>query len=121
MSTGALGGWTIGEKRLTFQRCQRCQHAWYFRRDFCPACGGKLPEQCFSKGVGVIAAITVIHRAPNEVFRTLAPYGVALADMDEGFRVMGHCESVATKIGDAVQLQFVERAGLLLPLFVPCG
>lgn len=44
-SAGSAGSaaWITGGEALQFQRCPACHHVWYFRRNFCPACGNHTP------------------------------------------------------------------------------
>ena len=118
MSEQVIKDWTQGGDQLVFQRCLSCQHIWYFRRGFCPACGSEKCETLASKGRGVVHAVTVVHRAPSEEFRALVPYALVLVDMDEGFRVMGHAEA-DVKIGSFVSFVIRRLAFSQLPLFFP--
>lgn len=88
-------------KAVTFQRCDACGTAQTLRRLACQACGGGAFSRRTASGGGIVHAITTIHRAPDETFRGLAPYAVALADMDEGFRLMGMAAAGLT-IGDRI-------------------
>jgi uncharacterized OB-fold protein len=111
--------WTRGTPGVAFQRCEGCAHVWYFRREFCPACGKTEPQALASAGTGTIHASTLVHRAPSDEFRALAPYRVVLVDLDEGFRMMGHGEP-SLVIADRVHCQFRSVADRLLPYFVAC-
>ena len=108
--------WTRGEPGLALQRCSTCSHLWYFRRDFCPACGAAGPLAVAAEGVGIVEAATIVHRAPSDAFRALAPYRIVLVRLDEGVRVMGH-GAYALAIGERVRLGFREVAGRPLPYF----
>ena len=39
MSAG-IRDWTRGAEAIAYQACGACRHVWYFRRGFCPSCGG---------------------------------------------------------------------------------
>jgi uncharacterized OB-fold protein len=108
--------WIAGGNALQFQRCPACHHVWYFQRSFCPACGDRTPLSLHSAGRGTVHASTLVHRAPSEAFRALAPYRIVLVDLAEGFRVMAHGEP-ALVIGDAVRFGMRALAGRALPYF----
>jgi uncharacterized OB-fold protein len=105
------------EARLRYQRCAACGHAWYFRRDFCPACATAPPQTLDADGAGRLYAVTLVHRAPAEEFKALVPYSIVLVDMREGFRVMGHAEP-GLALDAPVRCQMRSIAGRLLPFFV---
>ena len=117
-SAGSAGSadWISGGEALHFQRCPGCHHVWYFRRDFCPACGNHAPLTSQSSGRGTVHASTLVHRAPSEAFRALAPYRIVLVDLVEGLRVMAHGDP-ALAIGDAVRFGVRALAGRALPYF----
>ena len=106
--------WTLGGAAMLFQHCRACDAVWYFARDFCPSCGGPAPESRAGSGRGRVYAITTVSRAPSPALRALAPYRIALIDMEEGFRAMTHAaEDVA--IDDLVQTRFVPFGDLIIP------
>lgn len=105
------------DTRLHYQRCGACGHAWYFRRDFCPACGDRAPQALAASGAGRLYAATLVHRAPSEEFKALVPYAIVLADMREGFRVMGHGEP-GLALDTPVRCELRGIAGRLIPFFV---
>jgi uncharacterized OB-fold protein len=101
-----LKDWSTGHARLTFQRCRACGEPWYFERDFCPHCGSVEVTTEVSRGLGVVHAITVVTRAASSEWRDLAPYSIALIDLDEHVRVMTHAQ-LGLEINDRVQIGFV--------------
>lgn len=108
--------WTEGTEGIAYQRCAGCGHVWYFRRGFCPACGGERHERLPASGRGVVHAVTVVTRAPSDALRPYAPYAIALVDADEGFRLMAHV-APGIAIGDRVQVGFHRFGEHLVPLF----
>lgn len=108
---------TITATRLQYQRCGACGHAWYFQRDFCPACGNTSPRLLEAEGAGTLYASTQVHRAPTEEFKALLPYAIVLVQMREGFRVMGHAEP-GLPLDSAVRCELRSIAGRLLPFFL---
>jgi uncharacterized protein len=105
------------EAGLQYQRCESCGHAWYFRRDFCPACGHTAPRTLGADGAGTLYASTLVHRAPSEEFKPLLPYSIVLVDMREGFRVMGHADP-GLPLDSAVRCHMRLIAGRPLPFFL---
>ena len=116
MSGATVADWTRGEPGVALQRCPGCAHVWYFRRGFCPACGRDAPETFAAGGAGTVDAATVVHRAPDDAFRALAPYALVLVVLDEGPRMMAHAAADLT-IGERVTLGFREVAGRIIPYF----
>lgn len=110
--------WTRGESGLALQRCGACAHLWYFRRGFCPACGAGAPIDVAAAGGGVVEATTLVHRAPDDALRALAPYLLVLVRLDEGPRVMGH-GAAGLAIDERVRLGWREIAGRPVPCFDP--
>lgn len=116
MTTAAVPDWTLGGAGIALQRCSACGTVWYFERDFCPACGTLEPRRLAAAGGGVVYATTVVHRAPDDAFRSVAPYRLVLVELDEGPRVMGHAP-LDLLLGERVAVGFREIAGRLLPYF----
>lgn len=110
------GSWIDGHAAIVYQCCESCEQVWYFRRDFCPNCGSIDPKLCQASGTGRVYAQSLVHRAPSEALRALAPYLIVMIDMDEGFRLMAHGEQ-SLEIGDRVSARFVDFDGHLVPRF----
>jgi len=110
------GSWIDGHAAIVYQCCESCERVWYFRRDFCPNCGLSDPKLCQASGTGRVYAQSLVHRAPSEALRALAPYLVAMIDMDEGFRMMAHGDP-SLVIGDRVRANFVDFGGRAIPRF----
>lgn len=106
--------WTQGGAGLVFQHCAACGQRGYFHRDFCPGCGARPLQLRRSAGLGRVVAATLVHRAPSDEFRALAPYRIVLVDLAEGVRLMAHGDA-ALAIGDAVQVGPRRLAGRWLP------
>jgi uncharacterized OB-fold protein len=114
--SATVADWTRGTAGLAYQACGACGARWYFRRTFCPQCGGSPPEDRAASGAGCVHAVTVVARAPSETLRAYAPYVIVLVDADEGFRVMAH-GAHGLQIGDRVRCRFIDLAGCLVPYF----
>jgi uncharacterized OB-fold protein len=108
--------WTRGGDRLVYFQCGGCGHRFYFRRGFCPACGAASPAARVSKGRGIVHASTLVHRAPSDAFRAIAPYRIVLVDLAEGLRVMAHGQA-SLAIADPVVGRIEIIAGRALPYF----
>jgi uncharacterized protein len=108
--------WAFGGNRIVYQHCPACEHRWYFLRTFCPRCGNAQPATLAASGQGRVVAATVVHRAPSDTFRAIAPYTLVLVDADEGFRLMAHA-APGVAIGDRVHADARTIAGRVLPYF----
>ena len=102
--------------KLRFQHCADCSRAQFYPRQVCVQCGSEKVEWKTSHGTGTVFSLTRVERAPNDSFRALVPYSLALVDLDEGFRVMAHANPHLF-IGDKVTLTFFDHDGRALPRF----
>ncbi len=109
-------GCNEGELRL--QRCADCNHAQFFPRSHCLNCNSDHVEWQVSKGIGTIYSVTRVERAPTDEFRALAPYCIALVDLDEGVRLMAHANRTLA-IGAKVRVTFFNHNNRSLPRFEP--
>ena len=114
LATPYLEGLQRGE--LRYQACVACGSAQTLARYACRRCGSEQLEWRKSAGRGIVYAVTVVARAPTEEWRALAPYTLALVDLDEGPRLMGHAEA-GTAIGDRVAASYFDLAGRRLLRF----
>jgi uncharacterized OB-fold protein len=92
---------------ILYQRCCECGGAQRLARYACTGCGSGRLEWLPAAGGGTVFAITVVSRPPDEAFRALVPYGLALVDLDEGARLMGHAPT-DLKIGERVRAEVFE-------------
>lgn len=119
MDTHAQHFWTgCNENELRIQRCADCNHAQFFPRSHCLNCNKDRVEWQAAKGTGTIYSVTRVERAPTDEFRALAPYAIALIDLNEGVRIMAHA-NLALKIGDQVRVTFFNHNNRALPRFEP--
>lgn len=107
----------LARGELCYQCCSGCGAAQSPARFACHACGSSELHWRTASGRGRIHAITVVQRAPTEEFRALAPYALALVELDEGFRVMGHAEP-PLPIGTPVVAEFFTVGSRRLLRFV---
>lgn len=111
--------WSGCEQReLRIQRCADCSQFQFFPRNRCRRCGGEHIAWQASQGIGTIYSVTRVERAPNDEFRALAPYSIALVDLHEGVRLMAHA-AAALRIGDQARVAFFSHNNRFLPRFEP--
>lgn len=107
MSSNLLGAPyvdALARGEVVYQRCADCGAAQRLARFACTACGGTRLQWLRAAGEGTVFAVSVVARAPSEEFKPLAPYGLALIDLDEGARLMGHAP-VDLRIGERVRAE----------------
>lgn len=108
--------WTRGGSRFVYQHCSACGRQWLFMRDFCPHCSARDPRFKAAAGTGRVSASTLVHRAPDDTFRAIAPYRLVLVELDEGLRLMAHADP-ALAVGDRAHGRVMTIAGRPLPFF----
>lgn len=101
---------------IRYQACTACGAAQTLARYACRACGATRLEWRTARGSGQVYSMTTVARAPSEEWRALAPYTLAIVELDEGPRLMGHA-SPAVKIGDRVAAKFFDFGGRRLIRF----
>jgi uncharacterized protein len=110
------------ENRLVIRHCKTCGAKHFMPRYLCPKCWSDDLEWVESKGWGSVASFSIVHRAPTPIFAAIAPYVVALIDLDEGPRMFANVvgeDARAVSIGDRVRVIFEDRgAGAVVPQFV---
>lgn len=93
---------------LLIQRCPACGHRQHYPRAACTQCGAT-PEWERASGRGTIHTFTVIRQNHSRPFRDLAPYVVAIVELEEGPRMMGNvtdCPIEDVRIGMPVEVWF---------------
>lgn len=101
---------------ILIETCATCGARWYLPRDLCPACGGRQVSRIEATGTGKVYSVTTQHRAPSRDFPQTPPWRVALVDLDDGPRVMGHVDGDA-QIGSRVRGRTQEFGGATVPAF----
>ena len=94
----------LARGEIVYQRCADCGAAQRLARYACSACAGTRLQWRPAGGEGTVFAVTVVSRPPSEEFRTLVPYGLALVDLDEGARLMGHAPA-DLRVGQRVRAE----------------
>jgi uncharacterized protein len=109
-----IDGLALGD--VPYQLCADCGRVQTLARHACRGCGSTHLEWRTSAGHGTVFATTVVRRAPSPAFQPLVPYTLALVDLDEGARLMGHAEP-GVAIGDRVTAGFFDHDGRRLVRF----
>ena len=105
ISAPFIEGLQRGEVR--YQACASCGAAQTLARYACRECGSKELQWRVARGTGRVYSVTTVARAPSDEFRPLAPYALAIVELDEGPRLMGHATADA-RIGDRVIAGFFD-------------
>lgn len=108
----------LARGELRYQACAACGAPQTLARYACRSCGATRLEWRTAAGRGTVYAVTVVARAPSEEFRALAPYTLAIVELDEGPRLMGHA-APGVAIGDRVRAEVFAFAGRDLVRFRP--
>jgi uncharacterized protein len=98
------------EGRLVLPRCTSCGHHVWYPRGHCTACHGDV-EWVEATGRGRIYTYTTVRRGMGP-WREVAPYVLAVVELEEGPRVMSNvvgCDPDEVQIGQEVEVVF-ERA-----------
>ena len=116
-------GCNRGELRL--QKCGDCDHVFYYARLFCPKCGSRKLDWQASAGTGTLYSFTHVGVSfYGQKWESQIPYTLALVDLDEGPRMLSRLVGdgrAGAKIGDRLQLEFVEVETQKLPFFRIAG
>lgn len=108
---------------LTLQWCIDCETPVFYPRAVCPGCLGSALEWRPASGDGCVYAVTVEHRPQNPGMAAMAPYAVALVDLDEGVRMLTNvvgCPPEEVSVGMRVSVTWEALSdGRHLPLFEP--
>lgn len=109
--TDIARGWRHIQQRynLIGSKCSQCGKVFFPKRVICPECRrrGKIEDIKLS-GKGKIYTYSVIN-TPTEEFKTLAPYVVAIIELEEGTKITSQivdCNPKEIEIGDEVEVVF---------------
>ena len=106
----------LQQGQIRYQHCSACGAAQTLARYACRACGSTELQWRTARGAGRVYSVTTVARAPSDEFRPLAPYALAIVELDEGPRLMGHATADA-RIGDRVIAGFFDFGGRRLVRF----
>jgi uncharacterized protein len=76
------------EEEIRLQRCEHCHRVQFYPRPGCRYCGATTLTWETLSGKAVLYTYTVIHRAPFEAFAGDVPYIFAVAQLEEGPRLI---------------------------------
>jgi uncharacterized OB-fold protein len=112
-----------GELRLPW--CAACNEPFWYPREVCPRCLDSSIEWRKASGRGTVYAVTVENRPQNPGMAAMAPYAIALIDLDEGVRMLSNvvgCAADDVVVGMRVEVTWEPLSdGRQLPLFMPGG
>ncbi|MCL1486184.1 MAG: Zn-ribbon domain-containing OB-fold protein [Marinobacter sp.] len=112
-----------GHHKLRLPHCTQCDSPFFYPRVLCPRCHSDEIEWRQMSGRGVIYSYTISRRPAGPAFKEMAPYIVALVDLEEGPRLLTNIvtdDVSAIQIGQAVIVTFEDlEGGIALPLFQP--
>jgi uncharacterized OB-fold protein len=110
------------EGHLLFQQCPSCGHRQFYPRLICTACAAT-PEWAEASGRGRVRTFSIVRQAVHPPFRQMAPYVVAMVELDEGPLMMSNITGIAVEevsIGMPVEAYAVPFADdLALPFWRP--
>jgi uncharacterized OB-fold protein len=117
-----------GAKRgeLRVQRCRACGQAYFYPRPFCPNCSSRDVEWFTASGRGRLHTYVINHR-PAYGFDDLAPYVIAIVELEEGPRLMSNIVGVEPTperlpLDMALEVTWERQSDeITLPLFRPAG
>src|SRR5712692_178097 len=72
---------------LRIQRCLDCNRPYFYPRPFCPRCFSWNVEWFVASGKATLHSYEVVHRAAP-AFRSDVPYVLAVAELEEGPRML---------------------------------
>jgi uncharacterized protein len=107
---------------LRYQECPSCGHRQFYPRLLCTECGGE-PEWRAASGRGSVHTFTVVRQSLMPPFDGLAPYVIAMVELDEGPKMMGNvtdCDPGDVHIGMPVSAYAVRvEEGISVPFWRP--
>lgn len=115
----------LKEERLTYQHCNGCQQAVWPAHSYCPHCGGDKAQLEWreSAGRGTVYSFSTVMRGPTKAWASIAPYTVGFIEMAEGYylfsQINGRPEDM--RIGQSVQVRYLQRGEQVLPVFDAAG
>lgn len=108
----------IARRQLLVPHCLSCGKPHFYPRHACPGCWSEDYDWKPAVGSGTVHTHTTVRANPPSSFVALLPYRIAIVDLAEGVRMLANIVGeVAPEVGDAVQLDFIERDGAPLPVF----
>ena len=97
------------DERLLIKRCNACGGYHFYPRPFCPTCWSDDVEWVEASGRATLYTWSVVHRNDLPPFPERIPYVAAIAELEEGPRMMTNvvdCEFDRLEIGMALEAVF---------------
>jgi uncharacterized OB-fold protein len=94
--------------RLEAGKCTQCGKIVFPRRHICPVCGNREFDLIILPDTGKLVTYTIIRVAPSQ-FTDQAPYAVAIAELDNGVKLLAQlvdCDLEDIKVGMEVRIEF---------------
>jgi uncharacterized OB-fold protein len=94
------------EERLLIKRCNACGEFHFYPRPFCPVCWSDDVEWFEASGRATLYTWSVVHRNDLPPFPERIPYVAAIAELEEGPRMMTNvvdCDFDALEMGMALE------------------
>jgi uncharacterized OB-fold protein len=94
------------DERLLIKRCNACGEYHFYPRPFCPHCWSEDVEWFEASGRATLYTWSVVHRNDLPPFGDRIPYVAAIAELEEGPRMMTNvvdCEFDALEMGMALE------------------
>lgn len=108
------------ERELWLPKCADSGRFFFPPRAFSPFTGGAVVWERAS-GKATLASFLINHR-PSPGYESEAPYIIALAELEEGVRLMTNlpgapADPAALEIGAPLEVVFEDRDGMVIPQF----
>ncbi len=71
-------------RELWLRRCRGCGEAYFYPRDISPCCFSRDTEWMRASGRATLFTFTIVHRSPHPAFQEMAPFVVAIVELEEG-------------------------------------
>lgn len=99
----------LADGRLLAGKCNECETSFVPPRPACYACGSREVRIEEQPRTGEIVSYTAVHRPPS-AFADLAPFTVAVVELDSGARLTGRVRAPygEARIGMAVRLSVID-------------
>jgi len=113
------------DEKLLVQWCTAHDHAVFYPREACPISLEPTLEWRDATGLGTVYSYTIESKPMNPGLRAMAPYVVALIELDEGVRMLSNvigCAPEDVSVGMPVRVTWEPlEDGRNLPQFEPRG
>jgi uncharacterized OB-fold protein len=112
---------TLGQGRLSFQRCTECGNGWLPPREHCPRCLSEQWRWETAGGTGKLISWVTYHVPYHPYFEDKLPYRVAVVELDEGPRMIAALPDAETPltVDEPVTLHVAHDGDQPLAVFHP--